>query len=315
NCVPWNIWSTAPGAVSQAAVNYITVPAEQKGYTQEQVWEGTITGDLGKMGVKLPTANTGLGVSVGADWREEESQLNPDYEFITNDLSGQGAPILPTNGQFHVWEGYFEARMPLMEDRPWAKSLSVETGYRYSDYNLSFGSTNTWKAGLQWAPVESVRFRGMYNVAVRAPNIQELYLQDRVQLDGTQDSCAGGTPTASAPACAHSGVTAAEYGTIAKNPAGQYNGLVGGNTNLKPETARTWTLGLVFTPTFLPEFNFTVDFYDIKIKDVITSYGANLILNQCLDTANPFYCNKVVRTPPTGSPADGSLWIGTAGYI
>ncbi len=208
-CVPWNIFQ--PGGVTPAAIAYISVPGEQKGFTQEMVWEGDITGDLGKMGIQSPWASSGLGVSVGSDWREEKAQLHPDEEFITNDLAGQGSPTLPTYGAFTVWEGYLEARMPIMSDQPFAKSLDVDAGYRYSDYSLSFGSTNTWKVGLVWAPVEDVRFRTTYNVAVRAPNIQELYLQQRVQLDGTADPCASpalrarGAPAASAAACAQLG--------------------------------------------------------------------------------------------------------------
>ena len=312
-CVPWNIFQL--GGVTPAAVAYISIPGEQKGYNQEEVWEGTVTGDLGKMGVQLPTANSGLGLSVGADWREEKTQLLPDYEFISNDLAGQGAPTLPTYGAFDVWELYTEERLPLMDDKPFAKSLDLEAGYRFSDYSLAFGSTNTWKIGLQWAPTSDFHVRGMYNVAVRAPNIQELYLQQRVQLDGTEDPCAGSTPAASAAACANTGVTAAEYGNIIKNPANQYNGLEGGNASLKPETARTTTFGVVFTPTFLPEFTATVDYYNIQIKNVIEGYGANLILNNCLNSADPVFCALVHRAPATGSASDGSLWLGTLGYI
>jgi outer membrane receptor protein involved in Fe transport len=316
-CVPWNIFQ--PGGVTPAALAYISVPGEQKGYTQELVWEGDLTGDLGKMGIQSPWASNGLGVSVGADWRQEKAQLQPDEEFITNDLAGQGSPTLPTYGAFTVWEGYTEARMPLMTDQPFAKSLDVEAGYRYSDYSLSFGSTNTWKAGIEWAPVQDARLRAGYNVSVRAPNIQELYLQQRVQLDGTSDPCAssapGVAPAASAAQCANSGVTAAEYGNIVKNPANQYNGLEGGNPDLKPETARTSTFGIVLTPQVLPQFNATVDYYDIKIKNVIGTYGANLILSSCVNSANPLFCSLVHRAPATGTASDGSLWLGTQGYI
>jgi outer membrane receptor protein involved in Fe transport len=312
-CVPWNIFQL--GGVTPAQVAYLQVPAESKGFTQENIWEGTLTADLGKHGIKLPTASHGLGVSVGADWRSEKTVFQPDYEYIINDLSGQGSPDLPTSGSFNVWEAYGEARLPILEDQPFAKSLAAEVGYRYSEYNLSFGSTNTWKAGLEWAPVADFRLRGMYNVAVRAPNAQELYLQQRVQLDGSIDPCAGPTPTASAAQCARSGVTTAEYGNIAANPSNQYNGLIGGNTALKPETADTLTFGVVFTPTFLPTLDLTLDYYDIKIKNVISSYGANLIIQDCVDTGDPFYCSLVHRAPATGSAGDGSLWIGTSGYI
>jgi outer membrane receptor protein involved in Fe transport len=316
-CVPWNIFQ--PGGVTPAAIAYISIPGEQKGYTQELVWEGDVTGDLGKMGIQSPWASTGLGVNIGADWRQEKAQLLPDYEYISNDLAGQGSPTLPTYGAFTVWEGYLEARMPIATDQPFAKSLNVDAGYRYSEYSLSFGSTNTWKLGLEWAPVQDARLRVGYNVAVRAPNIQELYLQQRVQLDGTEDPCAsnapGTAPSASAAACARTGVTAAEYGNIISNPANQYNGLEGGNPDLKPETARTSTFGLVLTPQVLPAFTATVDYYDIKITNVIGTYGANLILTSCLNSANPLFCSLIHRAPATGSASDGSLWLGTQGYI
>jgi outer membrane receptor protein involved in Fe transport len=313
-CVPWNIFTLA--GPSTAAAQYLEVPGISKGYTQQIIVESDVTAnDLGKIGLKTPWASTGLGASLGWDWREEKSQYEPDEEFITNDLAGQGSPSLPTNGAFTVWEGYGEAKMPILEDQPMAKALDAEIGYRFSEYNLSFGSTNTWKAGLQWAPTQDVRLRGMYNVAVRAPNIQELYLQQRVQLDGTTDPCAGSAPAYSAAQCAYSGVTASEYGHIVANSSNQYNGLVGGNTALKPEHADTETVGIVFTPSFLPAFSATLDYYDINIKNVIGSYGANLIVNNCVETGNPFYCGKVVRAPDTGGAASGSLWIGTLGYI
>jgi outer membrane receptor protein involved in Fe transport len=135
-----------------------------------------------------------------------------------------------------------------------------------------------------------------------------------VGLDGTIDPCAGAKPTATLAQCALSGVTPAEYGFIPTNPARQYNGLFSGNTNLQPEVADTYTLGVVFTPTFLPDFNLTVDYYNIKIRNFITTYGANFILTTCLNSGNPFYCNKVHRVQGTSTAADGSLWIGTAGY-
>ena len=88
---------------STAAANYIEAPGFRRA-TSQIIWETDVTGDLGKMGVQLPTASSGLGVAVGTDWRQEKRDLYPDEELITNDLAGQGAPILPAFGAFHVWE-------------------------------------------------------------------------------------------------------------------------------------------------------------------------------------------------------------------
>ena len=201
--------------------------------------------------------------------------------------------------------------MPILQDKTFAQTLSIEAGYRYSDYNLGF-NTDTYKVGLDWAPIEALRLRGSYQRAVRSPNIQELFLQPRVQLDGATDPCSnapGETPEATAEQCANTGVTAAQYGTILANPSAQYNGLVGGNPDLDPEESDTYSFGFVFTPEFLAGFSLTVDYYDIKVEKLINSLGADFILGQCLDTADPTYCSMVNRA------GNGSIWLGDQGYV
>lgn len=308
-CVPWNIFQL--NGVTQDALNYIQVPGLQEGSTIEQIVSGSIAGDLGQYGIKLPTATDGLGVAFGAEYRSEESELKPDLAFQNNDLAGQGAPTLDTVGSFSVKELFAEARLPLIQDKAFAKVLSVEAGYRYSDYDLGF-STDSYKFGADWAPLDDIRFRGSYQRAVRSPNIQELFLQPRVQLDGSTDPCAnaqGDTPERSLADCARTGVTAAQYGNILANPAEQYNGLVGGNPNLDPEVSDTYSFGLVLTPQFLSGLSVTLDYYDIKVEKLIDSIGADFILGTCLDTGDPTYCNMVKRA------ANGSIWLGDSGYI
>ena len=308
-CVPYAIFGV--GSVTPAQLAYLQVPGLTEGETVEQILSGSISGDLGQYGLKLPTANDGLAIAFGAEYRSERSDLRADEAFQTGDLAGQGAPTLDTTGQFDVKEVFAEARLPLIQGKPFADTLSFETGYRYSDYDLGF-KTDTYKAGLQWAPISDVMLRGSYQRAVRSPNIQELFLQPRVQLDGNTDPCSnalGGTPDASFEECARSGVTAAQYGNILQNPSAQYNGLVGGNTNLDPEESDTYSFGLVLTPEFLPGFSFTADYYDIKVDKLINSLGADFILNQCLTTGDSTFCDRVHRA------ANGSIWLGNTGFI
>src|SRR6185369_13729202 len=160
-------------------------------------------------------------------------------------------------------------------------------------------------------PVEGVRIRGGYNRAVRAPNVLELFSPQNVVLDGTQDPCAG--LAASNPLVAKCaslfGLTTAQVLAIEKNPANQYNGQVGGNPNLDPETSNTLTLGAVFTPTMLPGFNVSVDYFDIKVKKYISGIGADVIINRCVQTSDPFFCNLVHRD------AQGSLWLSNQGFV
>ena len=313
-CSPYNIWGTGP--VTPASVAYFSVPGLIEGNTEERVYHADFTSDMTNY-VKLPMANEGLGLNFGVEYREEFMVLKPDLEFITADLAGQGSATLPLNAGFGVKEGFMEARLPLIQDKPFAKEVSIDLGYRYSKYDVGY-TTNTYKLEADWSPTSTIRFRGGYNRAVRAPNIAELYAENFVALDGSSDPCASSSGSsafkahgASAAQCARSGMSPAQYGTLGTpgNPASQYNGLVGGNTKLKPEIADTYTFGIVLTPTVLPSLNATLDVFDIKIKDLISSYGANLIVNQCVFDDNPQFCSMVHRD------AAGSLWFSTAGYV
>ena len=309
-CVPWNIFNFE--AVTPDQLAYLQIPGVQEGSTTEQVLSGSISGDLGSYGIKMPTANDGVAFALGAEYRSERSELRPDASYQSNDLAGQGSPTLDTIGGFDVKEVFAELRAPLLQDKAMAQTLSFETGYRYSDYNLGF-KTDSYKLGLDWAPVDSVRLRGSYQRAVRSPNVQELFLASRIQLNGTSDPCAGDLttattaddPTATFEQCALSGVTAAQYGNILANPAGQYNGTVSGNPNLEPEESDTYSYGIVLTPSFLPNFSLSLDYYDIFVDKVIGQVGQDFILGQCLAGATEF-CGAVHRVSQ-----NGSIWLGS----
>jgi iron complex outermembrane receptor protein len=309
-CVPYNPWGTG-GGITQAALNYVSIPTVLTGNTEERIWDGNVTGDLGKYGLKLPGADTGLLLNVGAQWRSEHATLHSDQPDINFDVAGNGSPIEPLDAGFNVWEGYVEAGLPIMTDKPFAKELSTEVGYRYSTYNLGF-NTNTYKFGVNYAPTTDVRFRASYNRAVRAPNLQELFTQKLIALEGSFDPCTGsttGSPTASLAQCMLTGVTAAQYGKLIPNSAGQYQGLVGGNPQLKPESSDTVSFGVVATPGFVPNFSMELDYYKIRVKNVISSYTFPLQLNECLATGNAYFCGNVHRD------GNGTLWASPAGYI
>ena len=303
-CVPWNIFT--PGAVSKAATNYIDTPGDIRGKITQTIVNANFTGDLGQYGLQLPSASSGLKINFGAEYRDEKSFSQPDAEFVTGDLAGQGGPQPAISGGVVSRDAFLEARMPFAEEKFLAKELSADVSYRYSSYSLGF-NTNTFSLGLDWQPVQDVRLRGSFARAVRAPNIVELYNPNSVALDGTIDPCAGAAPAASAAQCARSGVTGAEYGHVLANSAAQYNGLTGGNTGLAPETALTSSIGIGFTPSFVPNFRAQFDYYDIKIENVIETIGANTIITECVNA--DLFCNDVHRN------AIGSLWIGNTGYI
>jgi iron complex outermembrane receptor protein len=309
-CVPYNPWGTGAG-ITPAALNYVTIPTVLTGNTEERIWDGNLTGDLGKYGLKVPGNDSGLIVNVGSQWRSEAATLHSDQPDINFDVAGNGSPILPLAASFHVWEGYVEGGLPILADQPFAKELSVETGYRYSSYNIGF-NTNTYKFGINWAPDSDVRFRASYNRAVRAPNLQELFTQKLISLEGSYDPCTGsttGVPTATLAQCVRTGLSPAQYGKLIPNSAGQYQGLVGGNPQLKPEQSDTTSFGVVLTPSFVPGLTMELDYYKIRIKNVISSYTFPLELTQCLNTGNSYFCGNVHRD------ANGTLWASPDGYI
>ena len=328
NCVPYDIFGTP----SQAAVNYLNVFGVIDGETSEQVADANITGALGEMGIQSPWSDEGVGVNVGMEYRKESLALNPDQSFQTNDLAGQGSATLPVNGAFRVLEAFGEVQVPIIR-HAFIDELSVAAGYRKSWYKTMPGpgltglggepvvgrsfSTDTYKLSAEFAPVRDIRFRGAYNRAVRAPNIQELFAPQTVALDGSTDPCAGHTIGDPDFADVDQGCIAqglAINSTTPENPAAQYNGFIGGNPDLEPEIATTKTLGAVIQPRFIPRLALTVDWYDIKIKGAIQGFGADAILSNCVnnttDAANPApSCALIHRNPA------GSLWLSSAGFV
>jgi outer membrane receptor protein involved in Fe transport len=305
-CVPYNIFSL--GQVTPAALAYLEVPGIQTGNINQTVVDVNFTGDLGKYGVQLPTAGSGLKVNFGAEWRDVTEVTNPDEEFQTGDLAGSGGDVPPTSGGIISREGFVEARLPLIDDHFLAQSLALETGYRYSDYNLGF-KTNTYKFGVEWSPISDIRLRGSFQRAVRAPNVTELFLPQVVALDGNADPCAGTAikpPVATQAQCVAAGVPAGQY-PVTPSTANQYNGLVGGNPHLNPETALTTSFGIGWTPSFVPNLRVQIDYFDIKIENVITTIGADTILLQCINNGN--FCGDIHRD------ANASLWLSNDGYV
>ena len=316
-CVPYNVFQN--NGVSAAAAGYIGIPLVITGKTKETIVNGTMFGDLG---FASPFAEDTVGVAFGAEWRKEQLATQPDLSYINGDGAGQGGPTLPIDGAYSVRDVFAEAVIPLIQDKPFFNDLSAELGFRNSSYKVQGGSgsnsENTYKLGLTWSPAEMLKFRGSINRAVRSPNIGELFVNQSIGLFAGTDPCAG-TATAglvngfSAAQCARTGVTAAQFGNLLPNTAQQYNQLGGGNLGLTPEKADTWTAGFVLTPS--RNISLSVDYYNVKVKNAIGGIGAQVILNQCIATNDPFFCGKITRSPASTGPAAGSLWLGEAGFI
>jgi outer membrane receptor protein involved in Fe transport len=304
-CAPWNIFKK--GGVTQAALDYLSLPMILNSGTRTRVIGGRLTGDLRDYGVAFPSATEGIRIAFGGEYRDESLFVNPDLAYREALGAGQGGPTLPVDGKYDVKEFFAEGLIPFVQDAPGAKDLSLELGYRFSDYS-STGRWPTYKVQASWAPVMDLKVRAGFNRATRSPNVRELFVPQGLGLGGSQDICAGESPTATSEQCAKTGVSAAQYGHVLENPASQYNTWGGGNPNLAPEVADTITAGLVFSPRALPGFTGALDFYNIKIKDTIGSLGADDIINQCAVTGSPLLCGLIHRDRL------GTLWALTDGY-
>jgi iron complex outermembrane receptor protein len=309
-CVPWDIFT--PGAVSQTAVDYLTVAAHRHGHVEEQVANFNSTINLGDWGVKSPWSVEGPSVNAGAEYRKDKLSYVPDPLQFTGDLAGAGNAQLPAHGTTQVKELFAETRIPII-DRGFVYGLALEAGYRQSWYSndQSKVSADAYKLAVELAPVRGLRFRASLQRAVRAPNIVELFTP-AVDDAFDNDPCAGINPQATLAQCQNTGVTPAQYGHVVRQPAAAfvgYNSIVGGNPELKPETARTRTIGLVLEPRFLPGFNATIDWWDIDLKGAIAQVGAQLTMDSCIATADPAFCGRIHRD------SDGSLWLTPDGYI
>lgn len=314
NCVPYDIFT--PGGVTQAALDYLQIPLLQRGEAIMQNVVATVTGDLG---ITLPSAQTPIQASLGIEYRFDRINQQVDENFATGNAAGQGGPTTPLTGDTDVFELFGEVRIPIVEGAPFAELMSLELAYRRSDYNTGFSGssveTDTYKIGADWAPTEDIRFRASFQRAVRAPNVIELFTAQGFNLfDNNQDPCGAGPEIAPMAACVGANpwqVTAGQYGSVGLNsPAGQYNFLQGGNPNLTPEEADTYTIGFVATPRFLPGLTVSIDYFNIDVSNLISTVGPTVTLEDCYFNNNAAACALINRNPGTNQ-----LWIGTGNVV
>jgi len=312
-CVPWNIFTrNADGStgVTDEAAAFIAGVGIVTGDTEQTVFGGTIEGDLTNFGIKSPMAEAGMTGLVGFEYREDYlGRLSDDISKISGGrgLTGTGGATLPIAGEIEVEEVFMELSMPLITGQPMIQELGLTAGYRYSDYTTNGnGVSNTFDAdtyfaGLSWAPNDEVRFRANQSVAIRAPNVFDLYvgintgLIELSPVNGDGDQCSGPNPVATQAQCANTGLSAAQYGTVDPSAAGQFNLITGGNPNLVAERGETTTFGVVITPSMIENLSIAIDYFDIEVTDAIGSVPAQTSYDRCLTTGDPAFCANIQR--------------------
>jgi outer membrane receptor protein involved in Fe transport len=285
-CVPLNLFGGA-GSITPEMLAYAGTDLEDRGYNEQSVFSVNISGDL----MRLPAGH--LQMALGAELREEEAADVPDPQTVLGNTSGSARAV--TRGNFDSREAYIELGIPLLEDAPWAQSLSLDMGARWVDFS-NFGTEVVSEFGAYWTPVTSLRVRAAWSEAFRAPNVGELFGGFSQANPIVTDPCADFTALGALQIerCVAQGVPA--DGSFNQNGE-ETPELSGGNRELSPEQAEIVTVGLTWRPPSLPELQVSLDFYDMQIDDGIASLGANTILEQCLATGAPIFCERIERVP------------------
>jgi outer membrane receptor protein involved in Fe transport len=320
DCIPINTFGQQNNQ-NPAAIDFINAPGTVDEFADQLVVSANVSGDFSQL-FELPGGP--ISFAIGAEWRRERA--GQDYDELTS----SGATFLNALQDFNppnleVRDLYGELQFPLLDDLPFAHELVVTLAGRVSDYNNSTGTVYAYNIQGVWAPIEDVRFRVAYATSVRAPTQGDLFSPSSENFAQIADPCdqanilggpnrvancaAGGVPTtinaATAAAC-----TGLPAGSVVGTPwvnclarAFTTGFVSGGNPTLQEERGRSLTIGAVFEPRFLPGLNFTVDWYRIRVNNLIAALGAQTIINLCYDSAtglnNPF-CATVSRNPTTG---------------
>jgi iron complex outermembrane receptor protein len=291
-CVPFNIFG-GQGTITPAMLNYIGFTQQDTSEQELHDYSFNLTGDL----FELPAGP--LAFAAGLERRRSEGFFQPD-PLVVAGLSSD-IPAQPAKGKITVKEAYGELRIPLLKDLPGIQRLDASVAGRWFDYSTS-GTDSTYKAGLNWRPLEDVLVRGSWGQGFRAPSIGELFGAASRFDQEVVDPCSGfsaATPAAVRANCIAHGVPA--NGSYAQlNP--QLPVITSGNRNLKPETSEAWDTSFVWQPKALRDTSWSsggsieVAYSEIKLDDAIQALNGQTLLDRCANTGDALSCATITRT-------------------
>lgn len=301
SCVPVNLFGS--GNITQAARDYLLTNSVARSKLTQFDVTGFVSGNTGSF-FNLPGGPVGF--AVGGEYRRETAFYDQD-EFTQTGLSFYNAIPEWDSPAFEVKEAFAELRFPILKNAPFFEELTASLAGRVSDYRGATGTVYAYNAGLDWAPVRDLRFRGNYSRAVRAPNLSDFSFPLSQNFAFVNDPCSlSNNPTAQIlENCRAAGV-----------PEGfdfQYDSTIGflsgGNPNLREEKSDSYTVGAVIQPRFLPGFSASIDYYDITVKNVITSLSAQTVVTSCYDqeSIDNQFCQQFARFTGTGRGPAGEI--------
>ena len=289
-CVPLNIFG-GPGTITPEMLAWIQPIVHDQSENKLTLASANVSGDL----FKLPAGM--LAFAAGYEYRKYQGSYNPDPITVAGFYNG--VPSLPTSGSYDVNEVYVELNAPLFANEEKGQKFDISLAGRYSNYS-TFGGEFTPKYGLRWQVSNELTLRATYAEGFRAPSIGELFgsaARADLQLsDPCSIGLSGAPPTGDAANCAALGVP-----TGYSQANSQISVTTGGNPNLDPERANSFSAGLVFSPAFgsqtawSDKFDMEVTFYRHDIEGAIQAIDAQTQLNLCVETLDPTYCSGITR--------------------
>ncbi|MCC5880037.1 MAG: TonB-dependent receptor [Idiomarina sp.] len=264
------------GNVSQDALDYMLFRTSNEGGNEQRSVTANIAGDL------FETSRGMIPIAFGVESRTERGWSEPDSSIVAGVMNTNRRE--PLRGQYQVNEAYVETSIPLLEAHRFADYVAIDFAYRYSDYD-TFGSDGNYKLGLHWNVNDNLKLRATQSTAFRVPNIPELFGGIGEGNLTTTDPCSGwdqpGANATVAANCQADGVPAG-YTQLGSNVLTQ----TGGNPELQPEDANTFTAGMVWDVNFVEGLQVTLDYFDIKIENAIRSVAGSTKLNACYNSEN-----------------------------
>ncbi|WP_460714899.1 TonB-dependent receptor domain-containing protein, partial [Lysobacter terrae] len=306
-CVPWN--PLAPYGDTQAGslsgnpdlIAYLFPQYTDTGTTHSKTYSANLSGTL----FALPAGD--LGLAVGYEHRSEDGVFVPDA--FRQAAKSTGLPATTTQGAYSLDEFYAELEIPVLADKPFAKELSFNIASRYSDYS-NFGDTTNSKFSLRWRPMDGLLVRGTYAEGFRAPSINDLYGGIGGSFEFYTDPCGTGARNSvnGKAACNAAGVPVG-YKQLGQGlvPCTGYpcqtpdQFLSGSNPNLTPETAKTKTAGIVWSPEWVEGLDIELDWYNYELTNAIVKDSVDSILGDCYVRGDASRCAGITRA------ADGHI--------
>lgn len=314
SCIPLDAFSS--NGPSSNVWNYLTRTGGSTVKVEQVVINGSVSGTLEKYGIKSPWAHDGIGFALVLEHR-------------WNRVSEVGS------GAYDWWSRYSatdkvdelggELSLPIVQNRPFLEDLTLSGAYRISDYKSLDNLVKTWKADFIYRPFAGLGFRGSMNTALRRGVLERL--QQANPYTGTfQDRCASPAPGSaierlSYEDCAATGMTQQQYDALGANTgcdtAQQCNVLYrpGGNPNLQPEKSRSYTLGVVAQPRFLPGLSASIDWFKIRVDGAFEWVRTGIIADQCFNQKVSFFCGLIDRDPSTGMITEVNAQYNNSGFL